>query len=123
MVGSGRPGVRHRWLFPLLAALLVLGHACELPAYAELVGHRHTDTAHETGPGGHHHGEADALTCDGALVIRNPAPAESSPGWVMPVVAPALDIVVVPPGPDVAARPIRSSAGPPLFLLFSSLLI
>jgi hypothetical protein len=111
-----------RWTFPILVLLLVLGHACELPAYAELVGSTHGagDESHHAGDG--HHGDEQVLSCD-------PVAATSGPGH--PHVAAVPEVSVVSQIDDPA--PARVVAGflegtkfagrPPLFLLHASLLI
>jgi hypothetical protein len=111
-----------RWVLPLLVLLLVLGHACELPAYADVVGT--SQTAEESHPSndGHHAGE-QGLSCDAVS-------ATSIPGH--PRVAAALEISVMPqvndPAPPrMVARtfegPPKFAARPPLFLLHASFLI
>jgi hypothetical protein len=110
-----------RWALSILILLLVLGHACELPAYAEVVGLSHVaGESHHAGDG--HHGDEPVLSCDGSA-------ATSSPGH--PAVAAVPDMSVVSEVGDPA--PMRVVAGsckdakvaarPPLFLLHASLLI
>jgi len=110
-----------RWALPVLVLLLVLGHACELPAYADVVGSSHTaEEPHHAGDG-HHPGE-QALSCDAATVT-------ASPGH--PQVAAAPKISMVSQVDDAPARavagsfegPAKFAVRPPLFLLHASLLI
>jgi hypothetical protein len=110
-----------RWALPILVLLLVLGHACELPAYGDLVGAAHADESHHSGDR-HHAGEQE-ISCDAVS-------ATSSPG--SPQLAAALDLSIVPQvndrvSPRTAARSLeglaRLVARPPLFLLHASFLI
>ena len=110
-----------RWLLPVLVALLVLGHACELPAYAELVSH-HGAVPHESAPVDHGDGDDHALMCDATIVTTAHNPVKSGPVLALTVLAPRISSVVL----DAPARPLRTAkvaTGPPLFLLLSSLLI
>jgi hypothetical protein len=118
MTLSRRFAALRHWVFPLLVALLVLGHACELPAYTELIA-----SADHAAPAGHdHEGDAQALSCDATLAVPALGTADLTPVVAMAVIAP---VATAPAGTAslAIARPIRSFAGPPLFLLHSSLLI
>jgi hypothetical protein len=118
MALSHRFAALRHWVFPLLVALLVLGHACELSAYTELIA-----SADQPAAAGHdHEGDEQALSCDVAPAVPTLGTAELTPFVAMAVVAP---VATAPAGTAslAIARPIRSFAGPPLFLLFSSLLI
>jgi hypothetical protein len=108
-----------RWLVPMLAFLLVLGHACELPAFADLVLHA-TEDAHHSAD---NHSDEDLISCDAVGL-------PSSTGYLQ--VAPSLDpAVALPVARQFPARLIISSpenanrppSRPPLFLLYASLLI
>jgi hypothetical protein len=107
------------WLVAILVSLLVLGHACELPALADLampaIGSSHH---HETD----HHSDENQIVCDAVGV----------PNTVYSQVGPGLD----PLGAISAATPVsiqlvgtasrgstRLPSRPPLFLLHASLLI
>jgi hypothetical protein len=111
-----------RWVLPVLVMLLVLGHACELPAYADVVGSSHTaGESHHAGDG-HHTGE-QALSCDLAT-------ATSSPGHFQVTAAPEISVVSQVDDPAPARVVAGSFEGParfavraPLFLLHASLLI
>ena len=110
-----------RWLLPVLMALLVLGHACELPAYAELISD-HTPVTHESPSAPHDDGDGHALVCDGAIAV----PAQGTPDWspISSVAAMAAFAGVVPSPASVRPVPVgRMATGPPLFLQFSSLLL
>ena len=111
-----------RWVLPILVLLLVLGHACELPAYAGLVGSSHAaEDRHHSG-GGHHPGEP-TISCDAVGVPSGP---------VYPQAGAALEISGAPrvdasiPA-RLAARSLEDAANvmvrPPLYLLHASLLI
>jgi hypothetical protein len=111
-----------RWVLRLLVLLLVLGHACELPAYVDVVGTSQTAEESHHPNDGHHAGE-QGLSCDEVS-------ATSIPGH--PRVAAALEISVVPQDngqapPRMVARsferPPKFAARPPLFLLHASFLI
>jgi hypothetical protein len=108
------------WLFPLLVAMVVLGHACELPAYAGLIEH-HADTDDVAGSR-HDHPADEALSCDGAVVVPSPGFTELSPVLATAVAMPTASAVPFRATPALDRATI-SSTGPPLFLLFSSLLI
>ena len=110
-----------RWLLPVLVALLVLGHACELAAYAELVSHRGT-APHAPAPVEHADGDDHALTCDATVVTTAKSPSKAAPVLAVMSAAPGL-ASVVPPAPALPARTAKVANGPPLFLLLSSLLI
>src|SRR5262245_49355259 len=110
-----------RWLLPILALFLMLGHACELPAFVDLVvtAHPTEDADHAA----HHQGHGPELSCD-------PVDAVASTGSV--AAAPLLDAArVVSPDsplptwlrttPPEGAK--RGPSRPPLFLLHASLLI
>jgi len=109
-----------RWLAPGLVFLLVLGHACELPALAELG----SDAAEDTHPSADHHEDENLISCDAVGV-------PSSAGYLLQP-GPGLGVVeVLPVTPPVPGRLIFSSqesskrllSRPPLFLLHASLLI
>jgi hypothetical protein len=108
-----------RWLVPMLAFLLVLGHACELPAFADLVSHAAEDTHHSAD----NHADEHLISCDAVGL-------PSSTGYLQ--VGPSLDVAVaLPVSRPVPVRLIISSpkdsnrlpSRPPLFLLYASLLI
>ena len=111
-----------RWVLPVVVMLLVLGHACELPAYVDLVGSFHAaEESHHSGDG-HHTGEQE-LSCDAVS-------ATSSPGSLQ--VNAALSVSLAPrvddPAPArIAVRsfegPAKFAVRPPLYLLHASLLI
>jgi hypothetical protein len=108
-----------RWLVPTLAFLLVLGHACELPAFADLM-LQATEDAHHSAD---HHAEENLISCDAVGL-------PSSTGYLQ--MGPSLEVVeVLPISRPVPVRRIISSrddsnglpSRPPLFLLHASLLI
>jgi len=110
-----------RWAFPILVLLLVLGHACELPAYAEVIGVSHgAGESHDLGDS--HHGDGQVLSCDAA-------PATSSPGHPQVAAVPQMSVVPqvedpVPAGGVAGSfEDAKFAARPPLFLLHASLLI
>jgi len=118
MVALSTRSSARRWLFPILVVLLVLGHACELPAYPSIVGSSHTaEEPHHPGDG--HHGSEQALSCD-------PVTATSTPGHAQVVVVPGSSVVsgVEDPAPVRVTVQVFEAAKladrPPLFLLHAS---
>lgn len=111
-----------RLVLPILVLLLLLGQACEPPAYAGLVGSLHAaEDRHHSG-GGHHPGEP-TISCDAVGLT-------SSPGC--PQAGAALEISGAPRADDsmparLAARSFEGRVNVavrlPLFLLHASLLI
>jgi hypothetical protein len=119
MLHSSRLLLVPRWLVPTLVVLLVLGHACELPAFADLVSHAAEDSHHSAD----NHADENLISCD---AIGLP----SSTGYLQ--VGPSLDVAIaLPVARPVLVRLIISSpedsnrlpSRPPLFLLYASLLI
>ena len=119
MIPSYRLLLVPRSLVPMLAFLLVLGHACELPSFADLVSHAAEDAHHSADT----HADENLISCD---AIGLP----SSTGYLQ--VVPNLDVAVaLPVARPVLVRLIISSpedsnrlpSRPPLFLLYASLLI
>lgn len=109
-----------RWLLPILALVLVLGHVCELPAYADLVASPHP--AHGSGHASDHAHDPQ-VSCD-------PVDALARSGWI-PVGPEAGTPPVVLSAESLAPLPIaaaledakRLRSRPPLFLLHASPLI
>jgi hypothetical protein len=108
-----------RWLVPMLAFLLALGHACELPAFADFLSHAAEDAHHSAD----HHADEDLISCDAVGL-------PSSTGYVQ--VGPSVEVAVaLPVARSVPVRLLISSSEDskrlpsrlPLFLLYASLLI
>ena len=105
----------------MMVALLVLGHVCELQAYAGLVIPTHSTEGHSAD--GHEH--ESELSCDPVDAAANTTPVQ--------VIGPLLETVqTLPPISSVPDRLITSSwiersprrpSRPPLFVLYASLLI
>ena len=108
-----------RWLAPMLGFLLVLGHACELPAVADLLSHAAEDAHHSAD----HHADESGISCDAVGVVSNTGSLHLGLGLDL------ADVVAV-------ARPVparknvsslndsdRPPSRPPLFLLHASLRI
>ena len=104
-----------------MVALLVLGHVCELPAYAGLV-----IAAHSTeGRSADGHGHEAEMSCDPVDAVSNTTPVQ--------VMGPVLGTVQVLPAtssvpgwlvtPSSIERSTRRPSRPPLFVLYASLLI
>jgi hypothetical protein len=107
------------WLVAILVSLLVLGHACELPALADLAMPVAESTHHHETD---HHSDETQIVCD---VVGVPNPGYSQVGAGLD----ALEVIsVAGPVPVrlVGAAPrgsARLASRPPLFLLHASLLI
>ena len=110
-----------RWLLTLMVALLVLGHVCELPAYAELVIPTHSTEGRSSDGHGH---EPD-MSCDPVDAVSNTAPVQvMSPvlafAQALPATSPVLGWLVTRSSIE---RSTRLPSRPPLFVLYASLLI
>ena len=119
-----------RWLFPVLVLFIVLGHACDLPAYVDVVDASHAaEKSHYSGDDGHHvlgdghHSDEQALSCGAAT-------ATSSPGQPRVATAPGISVLLQVNYPAPSRRvaqsledPAKFAVRPPLFLLHASLLI
>ena len=111
-----------RWLLPILAVLLVLGHACELPAFSDRLA-----PVQAASGGGHddEHSHGPEIACDPVDVL----PSASGPQADRPLVdSPAVSVILEHPVPvRSAAMSLEDSKSwptrPPLFLLHASLLI
>jgi hypothetical protein len=110
------------WLLTILVTLLVLGHACELPTYADLVISPHSTAATGHSADGHEH--EPQISCDPVDVLSNTTHAQ--------LIGPVLDVVqafpVASPVPgwlvmSAHENSTRLPDRPPLFLLYASLLI
>jgi hypothetical protein len=105
-----------------MATLLVLGHVCELPAYADLVVPLHATED----PSADGHGHEPELSCDPVDAVANTtSPVQAigpvlAPGEMLPVANTVPGWLVTPSSADTFTRvPSR----PPLFVLHASLLI
>ena len=104
-----------------MAALLVLGHICELPAYAGLVFPLHSAEGRSTAG----HGHEPEMSCDPIDAVSNTTPVRVmgpvlETVQVLPATSPVPGWVIMPPSID---RSTRRPSRPPLFLLYASLLI
>jgi hypothetical protein len=121
MVRRDCPRSAPRWLLTIMSALLVLGHVCELPAYAGLVIPPHS-TEGRSADG---HGHEPEMACDPVDAVSNTTPVQVM-GPVLEI-AQALPATRPVPGGLVRASSIeRSTRLPsrtPLFMLYASLLI
>lgn len=110
-----------RWLLTLMVVLLVLGHVCELPAYAGLVIAPYSSE----GRSGDGHGHEPEMACDPVDAVSNTTPVQ--------VMNPVLETVQALPAtgpfsgrlvtPSSIERSTRRPSRPPLFVLYASLLI
>jgi hypothetical protein len=110
-----------RWLLTIMVALLVLGHICELPAYAGLV----IPSQSTEGRSADGHGHEPEMSCDPVDAVSNTTPVQVM-GPVLETVQ-ALPATVPVPGwlitPSSIERSTRRPSRPPLFVLYASLLI
>ena len=110
----------HAWALPFLVLLLVLGHVCELPAYADLIvasheaEHSHHSDAHE---------EGQNLSCDAVDIASAPGAPSAGPSLTTSAALTAVSKLPVPIALRASERPATLATGPPLFLLHSVLLI
>ncbi len=112
---------RPRWLLTVMVALLVLGHVCELPAYAALVVAPHSTEGRSADGHGH---EAE-MSCDPVDAVSNTTPVQAM-GPVLATVQILPAPCVVPGGLNASSsieRSTRRQSRPPLFVLYASLLI
>ena len=103
-----------------MVTLLVLGHVCELPAYADLVIPPHSTEGHSADG----HGHEPEMSCDPVDAAASTTPVR--------LMDPALEIAQALPATAVLGRPVTPSSiesstrlpsRPPLFVLYASLLI
>ena len=115
-----------RWLVVPVALLLALGHACELPAVADLLGHvlSHTrDTAHEASHS--HSPDGNEESCEAVAGVRASSHPSHHVGSALSITGGPVLVTVVSVRLGAAA-PSESSGPPrrlPLFLLHASFLI
>ena len=111
-----------RWVLPIVVVLLVLGHACEIPAYADVLASAQTAGAPHHSADDHHAGE-QAVSCDAIGVTSNAGQPQVGAALETSVGLEAID----PAPARVVARsfesPAKPASRPPLFLLHASLLI
>jgi len=123
MIDFGERSSARRWVFPMLVLFLVLGHACDLPAYVDVISASHT-TEKSPPSGDGHRSDEQALSCD--LVSATSSPSHS---WV--AAAPEIiSLVLQVNDPAPASMVARAFEGPAklafrlaLFLLHASFLI
>jgi len=101
-----------RWSLPLLVVLLVLGHACELPAYVELVSHH--------APAGQTDEPVDS--CD-TVSARSSTGPQVWAGLDVVTALPVIDMAPVGRIPQSFEGSVKQPSRLPLFLLHSALLI
>ena len=106
----------------MLVVLLVLGHACELPAYADLVGSSHAADEPHHSSDGHHPGER-LDSCDTVGVTSSPGHLEQGAALEVTVALPADELAPARLVARSFESPARLIVRPPLFLLHASLLI
>jgi len=105
----------------MMVALLVLGHVCEFPAYADLVIPPHSTEGRSADGHEHEHEES----CDPVDAVSNTTPVQVT-GPVLETVQ-ALPATSPVPGWLVTSSSIERStrlpSRPPLFVLYASLLL
>ena len=106
-----------RWLLAIVVSLLMLGHVCELPAFAALVIPQHS-TEGRSGDGHEHEGE---IACEPVDAAQNTTPVQLI-GTVqaLPASAPISSPLITPSSIE---RTTRRPSRQPLFVLHASLLI
>lgn len=114
-----------RWLVAILASLLVVGHVCEHPAFADLVRLAVESTHEHSGAHSAHHHDRDhhshesEISCDALDATRTVSPQVG-----VALEGAAIDIAVETRVVRVASQgSVGPPAPPPLFLLHRSLLI
>ena len=122
MIHRNRPLLIPRCLLPLLVLFLVLGHVCELPAYADLAVSSHP-TGDDHRHAAHHDTDTAQVSCDAVDVLSSTGSAHGKPSLdvaeALPVASPVPVRLVTSSLNDSKRLPSR----PPLFLLYASLLI
>jgi hypothetical protein len=122
MIHGRHPRTGYRWLLTIMATLLVLGHVCELPAYADLVSPWHSTDDASTDS---HEHEAE-LSCDPVNAVSNTSSLVQVRGPLLEITQ-ALPVVSSVPGWLATLSSIENStrlpSRPPLFVLYASLLI
>jgi hypothetical protein len=109
-------------MFLILALFLVLGHICDLPAYADVVNISHTaGESHHAADG--HHGDEQAVSCDPTIAASSPSQPQVAAAPEFLEVYPVNDSVRGRMVARVLEGPSKFSIRPPLFLLHASLLI
>jgi hypothetical protein len=113
------------WVVTILATLLIVGHVCELPAFADVVRLALTSTHPHDAPDAHHHhdrnGHTDdtGISCDPIDAARTVSPDAGATLEAAAIDAPSETRFV-----RVASRgALRPPTPPPLYLLHRSLLI
>ena len=105
-----------------MATILVLGHVCELPAYADVLSP--LNSTEDASANGHEH-EAE-LSCDPVDAVSNTTSLVQVTGPLLEV-SQALPVASSVPGWLATPSSIESStrllSRPPLFVLYASLLI
>jgi hypothetical protein len=121
MLHRNGPQSAPRWLLTIMVVLLVLGHVCELPAFAGLVIEAHSTE----GRSAHGHGHEAEMSCDPVDAVSN-TPLVQMMGPVLEI-AQADPVTSSVPGwlvtPSSIERSTRLPSRAPLFLLYASLLI
>jgi len=121
MIASILPSRSPRWLVLVLLLLLLSGHACELPAYADLV--VRADAAEEAHHATGDHGDEQVVWCDAVDVAPSPGCSLAGLGLDTAIAVPVAGPVPVGPVTQAPDDVGRQAIRPPLFLLFASLLI
>lgn len=102
-----------RWLLPVLVVILIVGHVCELPAYAELVSHHPAKI----------NGAERPSSCDAVTATSSSGHSQVWAGLDMAVAVPVIDASPLRRTLQSFEYPARLPSRLPLFLLHASLLI
>lgn len=112
-----------RLTFPILVLLLVLGQACDLPAYVDLARSAHSADQESSHSRSDHHAGEQAISCDAVGIASSAGYLQGSEALDLPV---ALGVNDLPPRrmvPRAFEGPAKSAFRLPLFLLHASFLI
>ena len=111
------------WFLPMLVVLLVVGHLCDLTAYAGTPVSSHAaESSHHSADG--HGGEQLASSCDAVNATSSPGYSHHLyTGAELSVGLTAIKSTPARSAPRSFEDPARLRIRPPLFLLHASLLI
>lgn len=117
----GRASLEPRWLLSALVLLLVLGHVCELPAYAGTLSQPGAEAHHGDHHAGHH-ANPSQISCEVIDAVANTGPSQAA---YVDLTGPASVATLAPnerpSAPAKHSDVLRSR--PPLFVLHAALLI
>jgi hypothetical protein len=109
-------------LFALLVLFLVLGHVCELPAFADLAVASHP-TGEDHRHAAHHHTDTTQISCDALDVVSSTGSVHGKPSLDVTEALPVASLIPIRFVSSSLDDSKRLPDRPPLFLLYASLLI